>query len=100
VASRSDAGDALLGVWPGLAERADVRYVVRDWLGKLQIVAAGLAITTLAPVALPALPAGIAVVAVRGEPRETRRLVVARLPGPLDPPAARVLDALIAAARA
>ena len=100
VASRSDAGDALLGVWPGLAERADVRYVVRDWLAKLQIVAAGLAITTLAPVALPALPAGIAVVAVRGEPRETRRLVAARLPGPLGPPAARVLDALIAAARA
>ena len=52
VASRSDAGDSLLGVWPGLAERADVRYVVRDWLAKLQIVAAGLAITTLAPVAL------------------------------------------------
>ena len=45
---RSDAGDALLGVWPGLAERPDVRYVVRDWLAKLQIVAAGLAITTLA----------------------------------------------------
>ena len=42
-------GDALLGVWPGLAERPDVRYVVRDWLAKLQIVAAGLAITTLAP---------------------------------------------------
>ena len=51
VASRSDAGDSLLGVWPGLAERPDVRYVVRDWLAKLQLVAAGLAITTLAPVA-------------------------------------------------
>ena len=50
VASRSDTGDSLLGVWPGLAERPDVRYVVRDWLAKLQIVAAGLAITTLAPV--------------------------------------------------
>jgi len=37
---------------------------------------------------------------VGGEPRETRRLVAARLPGPLDPPAARVLDALIGAARA
>ena len=48
VASRSDAGDSLLGVWPGLAERPDVRYVVRDWLAKLQLVAAGLAITTLA----------------------------------------------------
>ena len=56
VASRSDAGDSLLGVWPGLAERPDVRYVVRDWLAKLQIVAAGLAITTLAPVMLGVLP--------------------------------------------
>jgi DNA-binding transcriptional LysR family regulator len=99
VASRSDAGDSLLGVWPGLAERPDVRYVVRDWLAKLQIVAAGLAITTLAPVALDVLPGGVRVVAVRGEPQELRRLVLARRPGPLDGPAARVADALIAAAR-
>jgi DNA-binding transcriptional LysR family regulator len=100
VASRSDAGDSLLGVWPGLAERADVRYIVRDWLAKLQIVAAGLAITTLAPVALGVLGHGISVVAVRGEPQEIRRLVLARLPGPLDGPSARVADALIAAAPA
>jgi DNA-binding transcriptional LysR family regulator len=40
VASRSGPGDTLLGVWPGLAERPDIRYVVRDWLAKLQIVAA------------------------------------------------------------
>ena len=99
MASRSDSGDSLLGVWPGLAERADVRYVVRDWLAKLQLVAAGLAITTLAPVALGALPEGIAVVAVRGEPQETRRIVLARRPGPLDGAAARVADALVTAAR-
>jgi molybdate transport repressor ModE-like protein len=98
VASRSDAGDALLGAWPGLRERPDVRYVVRDWLAKLHIVAAGLALTTLAPIALDVLPAGVAVVAVRGEPRETRRLVLARRPGPVDAPAARVADALMAAA--
>jgi molybdate transport repressor ModE-like protein len=99
VASRSDPGDALLGVWPGLAERPDVRYVVRDWLAKLQIVAAGLAITTLADVAVDVLPDGIAVVAVRGEPQETRRMVLARRPGPLEGSAARVADALIGAAR-
>jgi hypothetical protein len=40
VASRSDPGDSLLGVWPGLRERPNVRYVVRDWLAKLHIVAA------------------------------------------------------------
>jgi DNA-binding transcriptional LysR family regulator len=99
VASRSDPGDALLGVWPGLAERANVRYVVRDWLAKLQIVAAGLAITTIAPIALDALPDGIKVVAVRGEPQETRRVVLAHRPEPLDAAATRVADALLAAAR-
>ena len=99
VASRSDSGDTLLGVWPGLAERPDVRYVVRDWLAKLQIVAAGLAITTVAPVMLDALPEGIKVVAVRGEPQEVRRIVLARRTGPLDAPTARVADALITAAR-
>jgi DNA-binding transcriptional LysR family regulator len=99
VASRSDPGDTLLGVWPGLAERPDVRYVVRDWLAKLQIVAAGLAVTTVAPIMLDVLPEGIAVLEVRGEPQETRRVVMARRPGPLDGPTARVLDALIRGAR-
>lgn len=97
-ASRSDAGDSLLGVWPGLTERPDIRYIARDWLAKLHIVAAGLAITTLAPIILDVLPDGVRVVAVRGEPRETRRVVVAHLPGPLENPALRVANALIAAA--
>ena len=100
VASRSDPGDTLLGAWPGLAERPDIRYVVRDWLAKLQIVAAGLAITTLAPIALDVLPDGVTAVAVRGEPQETRRVVLARRPGPLAGPTAQVVDALIAAAGA
>jgi DNA-binding transcriptional LysR family regulator len=100
VASRSDAGESLLGVWPGLAERPDVRYVVRDWLAKLQIVRAGLAITTLAPITRDVVGDGVAIVAVRGEPRETRRVVLARRPGPLNDATPRVADALIAAARA
>jgi DNA-binding transcriptional LysR family regulator len=100
VASRSDPGDSLLGVWPGLPERPHVRYVVHDWLAKLQIVAAGLAITTLAPITIDVLPDGVKVVAVRGEPQETRRIVLAHRPGPLDGLAARVADALIAAAPA
>jgi DNA-binding transcriptional LysR family regulator len=98
VASRSEAGESLLGVWPGLRERPDVRYVVRDWLAKLQIVAAGLAITTLAPVTLGVLPERVKIVAVRGEPQETRRIALARRPGALDYPTARVADSLTAAA--
>lgn len=100
VGGRGEPGDAPLGVWPGLAERPDVRYVVRDWLAKLQIVAADLAITTVPAVALGVLPDGVHTVAVRGEPQETRRLVLARLPGPLHGAAAAVADALIAAAPA
>jgi molybdate transport repressor ModE-like protein len=99
VASRSDTGESLLGVWPGLPERPDVRYVVRDWLAKLQIVAAGLAITTLAPIALDILPESVRVVAVRGEPQETRRVVLAHRAGPLETPAEQVADALITASR-
>jgi DNA-binding transcriptional LysR family regulator len=99
VASRSEGGDSLLGVWPGLDHRPDVRYVVRDWLAKLTIVAAGLAITTIAPLSLDALPGGVTAVAVRGEPQELRRVVLARRPGPMDDATARVAGALGAAAR-
>jgi DNA-binding transcriptional LysR family regulator len=72
---------------------------VRDWLAKLQIVAAGLAITTIAPIMLDLLTPGVNVIAVRGEPQETRRVVLARRPGALDGPTAREAEALIAAAR-
>lgn len=65
-------------------------------VAKLQI---GLAITTIAPVVLDVLPDGLKVLTVRGEPQETRRIVLARLPGPPDGAAARVADALITAAR-
>jgi molybdate transport repressor ModE-like protein len=100
VASRSDTGDTLLGVWPGLAERAEVRYVVRDWHAKLHLVAAGLAITTLAPVLHDTLSPGITTLAVRGEPTETRRIVLAHRDGALRDPAVRhVADALTVAAR-
>jgi DNA-binding transcriptional LysR family regulator len=68
-------------------------------MAKLQLVAAGLAITTMPPVALGVLPEGVRAVAVRGEPQEARRLVLARLPGPMHGGVATVAEALIAAAR-
>jgi hypothetical protein len=49
---------------------------------------------------LDVLPDGVAPVAVRGEPQEMRRIVLARLPGSLEGPAATVVDALIAASPA
>ena len=100
VAGRSDAGETQLGLWPGLAERPDVRFVVRDWHAKLQLVAAGLGITTLAPVVLDTLPAGVRAVAVRGEPCEQRRMVLAHPRAELSGAVGAVAQALQPAARA
>lgn len=100
VASASDGGESLLGVWPGLAERADVRYVVRDWLTKLRLVAAGLALTTVSASLAELLPAGVRTVSVRGEPRETRRLSLVRLAGPVEPAVDAVIRALAQPAKA
>ena len=46
------------------------------------------------------LPDGVRAVAVRGEPQELRRLVLARVPGPLDARTTAVADALVRAAGA
>jgi DNA-binding transcriptional LysR family regulator len=81
VASTSDRGETLLGAWPGLAGRPRVVCTVRDWMGKLALVAAGVGITTVPAVLVPALPSGVHVVAVRGGPEELRRLALVTAPG-------------------
>jgi DNA-binding transcriptional LysR family regulator len=86
--------DTQLGVWPGLRERTDVRYVARDWLTKLRLVAAGLALTTVSPSLSGVLPDGVRLLQVRGEPRESRRLSLVRIPGPVAPELAVFLEAL------
>ena len=93
VASRSDDGDSRLGVWPGVPGRPDVRYTVQDWATKLALVAADLAITTVSADA--ALPPDIHLVAVHGEPRELRRVSIARLPDRMDPTVQIVHDAIL-----
>jgi DNA-binding transcriptional LysR family regulator len=92
--------DRVLGVWPGLEERPDVVHSARDWLAKLQLVAAGLGITTVPAALLAAVPGGVRVLGVRGGAQEHRRLLLARLPQPLTEPVARVAEALRAAATA
>ncbi|NGY65770.1 LysR family transcriptional regulator [Lentzea sp. NEAU-D13] len=89
-------GDPLvMGVWPGLGERPVVAHTARDWLAKLQLVAAGLGITTV-PAAL-VVPDGVRVLPVRDGPAEQRRILLARLPGPVPEPVARLAGALRAA---
>jgi DNA-binding transcriptional LysR family regulator len=98
IASRSSGEETRLGVWPGLDERPRIAHVARDWLSKLQLVAAGAGLTTIPALMAPALPPGVRLVAVADGPRELRRMVLARLPGRPAPALVQVQRALRAAA--
>lgn len=95
--SPSPAGEPLLGVWPGLPGRPRVVHSARDWLKKLRLVAAGHGVTTVAPNLAPLLGPEIATVRVEGVPPETRRLVLARVPGRTSPAAQAASRAVFAA---
>ncbi len=69
-----------------------------DWLAKLHLVAAGCGITTVPASLTSVVPAGVRVLPVHGGPDEQRRMVLARLPRPMTEAAARLADALRAAA--
>ncbi|WP_433295578.1 LysR family transcriptional regulator [Actinoplanes sp. CA-030573] len=90
--------DRLMGVWPGLGERPVVAHTARDWLAKLQLVAAGCGLTTVPAAMSRAAPEGVRILPVRGGPREQRRLLLARLPTPPPEPVLRLAEALRAAA--
>lgn len=99
IASPSGAAETALGVWPGLAGPARVAHVSRDWLTKLQLVAAGCGITTVSGVLVPALPPDVAVLHVLGGAHERRRLELARLPRHRPAGLSEVADAVRAVAR-
>jgi DNA-binding transcriptional LysR family regulator len=98
IASPSSGDEKLMGVWPGLDERAEIAHTARDWLAKLHLVAAGCGLTTVPASLAPAAPPGVRFLPVRGGPKEQRRIVLAQLPHPLPEPATRLADALGAAA--
>jgi DNA-binding transcriptional LysR family regulator len=94
----SGPGDPLvMGVWPGLDERPVVAHTARDWLAKLHLVAAGFGITTVPAAFGAVVPAGVRILPVRGGPAERRRILLARLPGPMPESVARLAAAVRAA---
>ncbi|MEV4564598.1 LysR family transcriptional regulator [Nonomuraea sp. NPDC049419] len=94
-AAAGGAGDSTgMGAWPGLDERPEIVHSARDWLAKLSLVAAGAGLTTVPAMLAEAVPDGVRVLPVRGGPQEQRRCLLARLPGPLPEPAARLAGAL------
>jgi DNA-binding transcriptional LysR family regulator len=93
IASPSSAGDPGMGVWPRLPGRPRIAHTARDWLTKLQLVAAGCGLTTVPAGMAAAVPAGVRLVEVEG-PAEHRRVVLARLPGPHPPAVAQIVRIL------
>ncbi|MEU9559943.1 LysR family transcriptional regulator [Streptomyces fumanus] len=81
IAAPSSSSEPLLGVWPGLPARPRVAHRARDWLTKLHLVAGGFGVTTVPSRFSPLLPPGVSLLRVEGAPPETRRVLVARLPG-------------------
>lgn len=103
VDSATPRSDPVLGVWPGLDGRAEIRYRTTDWLTKLQLVAHGLAVTTMPPLLAGVLPPNTVLLPVADAPAEVRRVTLVTTAGhpPLDPLAdvvSEVFEALIAEA--
>jgi LysR substrate binding domain len=70
IASPSARREQLLRVWPGLAGRPRIAHTARDWLTKLQLVAADCGLPrSLGEV----LPDGVQIMRVEGGPHERRR---------------------------
>ena len=97
IASASQGGETLLGAWPGLLGRPRIVATVRDWAGKLALVAAGVGVTTVSALLVPALPPGVHAIGVRGEPQELRRVALVAAPGR---EGGEAIDAVAAALRA
>lgn len=94
VASPTTGAEPLMGVWPGLAGRPRIAHTARDWLTKLQLVAAGCGMTTISPNLAEVLPDGVRLIRVEGVPDERRQILIARLPGKLPSATVAVIDAL------
>jgi len=97
IAGPPSGEERLMGVWPGLDERPTIAHTARDWLAKLRLVEAGCGITTVGDALADVRPAGVVFVNVRQAERESRRIVLAELPGRETPARRHLGDALAAA---
>lgn len=98
ISTPSSRSEPLLGVWPGLPGSPRVVHTARDWLTKLQLVAAGFGVTTVPSRMSAVLPPGVNLLHVDGVPPEVRRILVARLPGRPPPETLAVTRAIASTA--
>lgn len=76
IAGSTEPGTPFLGAWTRDSWRPDIAFVLRDWVAKLGLVSAGLGITIVPGLAVPALPPAIAVVRI-DHPAAVRTTAVA-----------------------
>ncbi len=84
IAASTEPGSTLLGAWTDSAWQPAIAFVARDWVAKLGLVSAGLGITVVPGLAVPALPPTIVVVRI-DDPAAARTTAVAHRSGvPVD----------------
>ncbi|MEO3784055.1 LysR family transcriptional regulator [Actinocorallia sp. B10E7] len=64
IVGSTEPDSTLLGAWMDAEHKPDVAFVARDWVAKLGLVSAGLGVTVVPGLAVPALPASIEVVRI------------------------------------
>jgi DNA-binding transcriptional LysR family regulator len=64
IAASTEPGTTLLGAWSDASWQPDIAFIARDWVAKLGLVAAGLGVTVVPGLAVPALPPAIALVRI------------------------------------
>ncbi|KOV84464.1 LysR family transcriptional regulator [Nocardia sp. NRRL S-836] len=80
IAGSAEPGTTLLGGWTEPAWEPHIAYVARDWVAKLGLVSAGLGVTVVPGLVVPALPPSIAVARV-DHPAAVRGTAVAHRAG-------------------
>jgi DNA-binding transcriptional LysR family regulator len=93
IAGSAEPDSTLLGAWADGSWQPRVRFVARDWFAKIGLVAAGLGITVVPGLAVPALPPSITVVRL-DHPTAYRTTVVAYRPEFADDLRSACTDAL------
>lgn len=80
IAGSAESATTLLGAWTDTAWQPDIAFLARDWVAKFGLISAGLGITVVPGLAVPALPPTIAVVRI-DHPAAVRATAVAHRSG-------------------
>lgn len=82
IVGSEDPRTTLLGVWTHADWQPHIAYIARDWVAKLGLVAAGLGVTLVPGLAVPALPATVSVIRIDDPAALRPTLLAYRADGP------------------